>query len=127
MEAGTYDSALVVAYRNADVRALNDAIRTEHQHRGSLTSDGVDVNGQAFAKGDRIVFLENTRTDVVTLGQQSGSAGVRNGQLATLEVASEGRFEARLDDGRRVGFDPQQYDRIAHGYAVTIHRAKGRP
>jgi|CXWL01.1.fsa_nt_gi Ti-type conjugative transfer relaxase TraA len=125
MEAGTYDSALVVAYRNADVRALNDAIRTERQSRGELARDGVDVNGQAFAQGDRVVFLENTRTEVVAIGSQSGSAGVRNGQLATLEVASAGRFEARLDDGRRVGFDPQQYDRIAHGYAVTIHKSQG--
>jgi len=51
--------------------------------------------------------------------------GVKNGTLATLEKVSPDRFVARLDDGRRVAFSPDQYNHIAHGYAVTIHKSQG--
>jgi hypothetical protein len=52
-------------------------------------------------------------------------AGVKNGTLATLESVTPDRFVARLDDGRRVAFGPAEYDHIAHGYAITIHKAQG--
>ena len=61
------------------------------------------------------------------------AAAARAGRLApaawcrrtTLERVKLDRFVARLDDGRRVAFDPRQYDSIAHGYAVTIHKSQG--
>ena len=51
--------------------------------------------------------------------------GVKNGSLGTVEEAQPQRFVVRLDDGRRVGFDPAQYSAVAHGYAVTIHKSQG--
>jgi len=63
---------------------------------------------------------------VTNLGRAKGQAtGVKNGTLATLERVTPDRFVARLDDGRRVAFHPGQYDHIAHGYAVTIHKSQG--
>ena len=63
---------------------------------------------------------------MTNLSRAKGQAtGVKNGTLATLERVKPDRFVARLDDGRRVAFDPRQYDRIAHGYAVTIHKSQG--
>ena len=63
---------------------------------------------------------------MANLGRAKGQAtGVKNGTLATLERVKPDRFVARLDDGRKVAFDPRQYDRIAHGYAVTIHKSQG--
>ncbi|MDH1271139.1 Ti-type conjugative transfer relaxase TraA, partial [Rhizobium pusense] len=60
---------VAMAHRRVDVRAINDAIRTELQDRGEL-AQGEDAgaltfqtnDGQReFAPGDRIVFLENNR------------------------------------------------------------------
>jgi UvrD-like helicase C-terminal domain len=63
---------------------------------------------------------------VTNLGRTKGRAtGVKNGTLATLERVTPDRFVARLDDGRRVAFHPDQYNHIAHGYAVTIHKSQG--
>jgi hypothetical protein len=45
--------------------------------------------------------------------------------LATLESVSRDRLVARLDDGRRVAWNPREYESIAHGYAVTIHKSQG--
>ncbi|MDP4026709.1 Ti-type conjugative transfer relaxase TraA, partial [Methylobacterium sp. NEAU 140] len=73
---------VAMAHRRADVRALNAEIRSALQARGALarceeagersyrTNDGE----RAFAPGDRIVFLENSR-----------ALGVKNGMLGVVE------------------------------------------
>ncbi len=118
---------LVLAYRNDDVARLNTGIRDQRLAAGELGA-GVTVAGADYAAGDRLVFLKNDHQgrEVTNLGRAKGQAvGVKNGTLATLERVSPDRFVARLDDGRRVAFHPGQYDRIAHGYAVTIHKSQG--
>ena len=118
---------LVLAYRNDDVARLNTGIRDQRLVAGELRGN-VTVAGADYAAGDRLVFLKNDHQgrEVTNLGRAKGQAnGVKNGTLATLERVKPDRFVARLDDGRRVAFDPGQYDRIAHGYAVTIHKSQG--
>ena len=115
---------VAMAHRRADVRAINDAIRTELQDRGELargddagaltfqTNDG----SREFAPGDRIVFLENNR-----------DLGVKNGMLGTVERVEEGRIIAALDGGRErsVSVPMGDYQAIDHGYATTIHKTQG--
>ncbi len=117
---------LIVTYRNDEARRLNDAVRTERQAAGELAPRGVQVGGAEYAGGDRLVFLKNDHQGrvVETLDRGAG-AGVKNGTLGTIEKTDEHRFVVRLDDNRRVAFDPREYDSIAHGYAVTIHKAQG--
>jgi hypothetical protein len=123
-------SRVALAHRRADVFALNQAIRAARQGRGDLgrgaeagervydTRDG----SRAFAAGDRIVFLENNR-----------ELGVKNGMLATVTLARDGRLDARLDAGEGAGADPGRlvsiptgsYAAIDHGYATTIHKTQG--
>ena len=123
--AGPDQARLIVTYRNADARLLNDAIRGRRQEAGELAT-GVTVGGADYAPGDRVVFLRNDNTglEVANLAP-ARAAGVKNGTLGTVEAAAPGRLAVRLDDGRRVGFDPSQYDALAHGYAVTIHKSQG--
>jgi hypothetical protein len=119
-----------MAHRRADVRAINDAIRTALQDRGSLargeaageilfqTSNGA----RSFAPGDRIVFLENDR-----------ELGVKNGMLGTVEAVEPYAIQIRLDGlaglegeaSRRVIVRPETYQAIDHGYATTIHKTQG--
>ncbi|RTL87455.1 Ti-type conjugative transfer relaxase TraA [Ancylobacter aquaticus] len=115
---------VAMAHRRADVRAINDAIRTELQDRGEL-AQGEDAGAltfqtndgkREFAPGDRIVFLENNR-----------DLGVKNGMLGTVEHVEEGRIIATLDGGRErsVSVPMGDYQAIDHGYATTIHKNQG--
>lgn len=115
---------VAMAHRRADVRAINDAIRTELQDRGEL-AQGEDAgaltfqtnDGQReFAPGDRIVFLENNR-----------DLGVKNGMLGTVEHVEAGRIVAQLDGrgGESVSVPMGDYQAIDHGYATTIHKNQG--
>src|SRR5207237_993222 len=69
---------------------------------------------RGFASGDRVMFLQNER-----------GLGVKNGTLGTIEQVSTQSITVLTDDGRSVGFDLKDYDRIDHGYAATIHKAQG--
>lgn len=125
-------SRVAMAHRRADVRALNEDIRSALQDRGDLprgaeageltfaTNDGP----RRFAPGDRIVFLENDR-----------DLNVKNGMLGEIETVAPGRITARLDAGaqggpsgseaRRVVIASDDYRAIDHGYATTIHKNQG--
>jgi len=120
-------SQLVLSYRNEEVRQLNADIRALRQGAGEL-GPGIRVAGAEYAAGDRLVFLKNDNhgLQVANLARvDERGQGVKNGTLATLESVAPDRFVARLDDGRRVAFSPAEYDHIAHGYAVTIHKSQG--
>ncbi|MGI8387924.1 Ti-type conjugative transfer relaxase TraA [Brucella anthropi] len=120
-------SRVAMAHRRADVRALNEDIRSALQERGELVA-GEDAgaltfqtnDGQReFAPGDRIVFLENNR-----------DLGVKNGMLGTVEHVVAGRIVAQLDgpsgaEGRSVSVPMGDYQAIDHGYATTIHKNQG--
>ena len=122
---------VAMAHRRADVRAINDAIRTELQERGELARASVPGEGEGkdtgarvfqtndgqreFAPGDRIVFLDNNR-----------DLGVKNGGLATVERVEEGRIVATLDGkGDSISVPMDSYQAIDHGYATTIHKNQG--
>ena len=114
---------VAMAHRRADVRAINDAIRTELQDRGEL-AQGEDAGAltfqtndgkREFSPGDRIVFLENNR-----------DLGVKNGMLGTVEHVEAGRIVAQLDGrGDSVSVPMGDYQAIDHGYATTIHKNQG--
>ncbi len=123
MEARPDGSRLVLAHRRVDVQDLNDAIRAARKERGELDGERVyrTTEGErAFAPGDRLLFRENNR-----------ELGVKNGMLATVERAEDGRLGVRLDSaqgpghGRAVSVSMADYAAVDHGYATTIHKAQG--
>lgn len=121
---------VAMAHRRADVRALNEDIRSALQERGELARGNVPAVGsdagaltfttndglREFAPGDRIVFLENNR-----------DLGVKNGILGTVEHVEAGRIVAQLDGrgGESVSVPMGDYQAIDHGYATTIHKNQG--
>ncbi|MGN8172534.1 Ti-type conjugative transfer relaxase TraA [Agrobacterium sp. 22117] len=135
-------SRIALAHRRVDVRAINDGIRERLQAEGLLakaggqqdvgTSNGgkrtdreivyQTVNGKrAFAPGDRIVLLENSR-----------NLGVKNGMLGTVEAVEPNALHLRLDgsSGRpnnvpHLALPVKDYQSFDHGYATTIHKAQG--
>ncbi|KQT96115.1 hypothetical protein ASG60_20575 [Methylobacterium sp. Leaf469] len=110
---------VALAHTRADVRALNEGIRTHLQKAGELGGETGFVTAlgvRAFAPGDRLVFLRNDR-----------ELGVKNGTLATVVASTEGRLSVRLDgaSGRTVSVSQTDYDAVDHGYATTIHKSQG--
>ncbi|QCL82893.1 Ti-type conjugative transfer relaxase TraA (plasmid) [Agrobacterium tumefaciens] len=121
---------VAMAHRRADVRAINEDIRSGLQQRGELAQGNVPAVGsdavaltfqtndgsREFAPGDRIVFLENSR-----------DLGVKNGMLGTVEHVESGRIIAQLDGrgGDSVSIPMDTYQAIDHGYATTIHKNQG--
>ena len=91
--ANPNDTRIAMAHRRDDVRAINAGIRSRLQERGELArSTGTpDDRGEeltyqtnngkrSFARGDRIVFLENDR-----------DLGVKNGMLGEVIAVATGR------------------------------------
>ncbi|MBY3030588.1 Ti-type conjugative transfer relaxase TraA [Rhizobium leguminosarum] len=132
--ANPNDTRIAMAHRRIDVAAINAGIRARLQERGELsrstsTSDdrGEELtyqtnNGKrSFARGDRIVFLENNR-----------DLAVKNGMLGEVVSVAPDAIQVRLDgkapapDGQRqVTIPVNSYQAFDHGYATTIHKTQG--
>ncbi len=110
-------SRIILTHTNAEVRALNEAARGRMRDAGNLGDEVrlvVERGERSFARGDRVMFLQNER-----------GLGVRSGTLGAIEEVGTQSMSVRTDDGRSVRFDLKDYDRIDHGYAATIHKAQG--
>lgn len=127
-------SRVALAHRRVDVRAINAEIRAGLQARGLLAkgAQGHGVLGQevayrtndgdrSFARGDRIVLLENNR-----------DLGVKNGMLGTVIAVEPDALHLRLDGGawggksaRSISIPVKSYQSFDHGYATTIHKSQG--
>lgn len=115
-------TTLILGHLRRDVRELNRLARGKLIARGLIdegyafhTEDGI----RHFAVGEQIVFLKNDR-----------DLGVKNGMLARVVEAGEGRIVAEVgdigsDQIKRVEFDQSQYGNVDHGYATTIHKSQG--
>ncbi|MGO8450233.1 Ti-type conjugative transfer relaxase TraA, partial [Rhizobium ruizarguesonis] len=128
------DTRIAMAHRRDDVRAINAGIRAQLQERGELAKannpsgdKGEELSYQtnngkrSFARGDRIVFLENDR-----------DLAVKNGMLGEVIAVAPDAIQVRLDgkaqtqDGQRqVTVPVNRYQAFDHGYATTIHKTQG--
>lgn len=141
-EARPEGSRIALAHRRVDVRAINDAIRSELQARGVLAKGDAEQGGRdgqaqeahktdreilyqtndgrrGFAPGDRIVLLENNR-----------DLGVKNGMLGTVKAVEPDAIQVRLDGAgqnaaRLISIAVRSYQSFDHGYATTIHKSQG--
>src|SRR6185437_3256857 len=110
-------SQIILTHTNDEVRALNEVARERMRAAGELGDEvhvAVERGARNFARGDRVMFLQNER-----------GLGVKNGTLGTIEQVSAQSISVQTDDGRSVRFDLKDYNRIDHGYAATIHKAQG--
>ena len=69
-----------------------------------------------FSVGDRIQFTA-----------PSQELRIANRDLGTVEsIGRDGTMRLRLDDERRVDFNPQHHPHLDHGYAVTSYSSQGQ-
>lgn len=108
---------LMLTWKRANVDALSQLGRQAFAERGWLTGPEITApGGRRYRAGDRIVAL-------------SPSAGVVTSETGTVEKVDL-RISAlivRLDDGRTTVLSRPltSSNRLAHGYAVTVHRSQG--
>jgi Ti-type conjugative transfer relaxase TraA len=117
---------LILAPTRADVSMLNTSAREAMQKAGRLgesrplraIEEVIGKPAKSFnldvAIGDRLLFTKN-----------DNRLGVRNGTLGTLEAFGAGCLVVRLDNRERVVVALDRYRNIAHGYAMTVHKAQG--
>ncbi|APO68861.1 conjugal transfer relaxase TraA protein [Rhizobium gallicum] len=125
------DELLVLAHTNADVKSLNEALRTVMTAEGAL-GDGhsfqTERGSREFAIGDRIIFLKNARF-FEPRAEHLEAQYVKNGMLGTVVSATDKRgrilLSVHLDNGRDVIFSEDGYRNVDHGYAATIHKSQG--
>ncbi|MGH9278584.1 MAG: AAA family ATPase, partial [Acidimicrobiales bacterium] len=116
VEAG--HQAMMYAWRRANVAALNRAGRQAWRSLGRLGDDELVASGGApYAVGDR----------VVTLAPGAGGKTVTS-ETGTVAALRPDSLIVRMDDDgalRELDADEIATGRLAHAYAITIHRSQG--
>jgi hypothetical protein len=109
-------SALLVASRNDDVRAMNELAREAvREWIGEERVYATDFGERTFGIGD------------VLVGRERAHGGVNGDLYRVAGHRDDGRLElVRLRDEKRVVWDLHEHRAIDHGYATTSYRSQGR-
>lgn len=125
-------TSLALAESRAEVHAINQIARDHAKAAGLVTGEDAKFSAERgerqFATGDRVIFLENSK-----------DLGVKNGTTGTVEKAADGALSVRLDDTAKKGADGKEdlatatrvtvqqdvYNKLDHGYAMTVHKSQG--
>ena len=115
--------------RNSEARVIGVDARTntltvQKQDGDQVSYDpkrlyGVNVfeeRSRDFSLGERVQFTSGNR-----------DLGIANRDLGTITALEERSITVRMDGkaGRQVTFDPTQFRKLDHGYAVTSHSSQG--
>jgi hypothetical protein len=108
----------MMAWRRANVAALNARARQAMQRAGRLTGPELQVAGNTYQAGDRIVTLAPSAYGQLVTSQR--------GQVVGVDPDADS-LTVRMDDGRTHALGPDQIgpDKLALGYATTVHRSQG--
>lgn len=121
---GHGEDAIMLAPRRAEVRLLNVLARQRLVDAGNVEGSALDIGGQPFARGDRVVLRRNDRRLDVQNGTRAAVVGA-DPAVNTLTI--------ELQDGSR-RLLPSRYlhlrtrrggASVEHGYALTAHLAQG--
>jgi conjugative relaxase-like TrwC/TraI family protein len=110
---------MMLAWRRANVDALNRAGREVWAERGRLSGPELSApGGRSYQAGDRIVTLAPGANGQVVTSERGTVTSVNTGDSS---------MRVRMDDGRLQHFAVEQtgQDRMNHGYAITVHRSQG--
>lgn len=117
IDAGS--DSVMLAWRRANVDALNRAARQLAEERGQLHGPEITVSGgRRYRAGDRVVTLAPGGDGQIVTSERGTVTAVNAADRSVL---------VRMDDGRRQPFTAEETakDRMSHGYAITVHRSQG--
>jgi hypothetical protein len=114
------DSVAMYAYRRANVAELNRAGREVWRTLGRLEGpELVAPGGTAYAVGDRVVTLAPAAGGTVVTSE-TGTVVATRPEAMALSIRMDDDNEIRRLAGAEIGAE-----RLALGYAVTVHRSQG--
>jgi len=114
---------VILTATNEQAADLNTMVQAKRRENGELGRRGVHLGGGGTAhRGDRVMFLENSR-----------KIGVFNGELGTvtkvirpaLTTFNKGEVVVKMDHDEEVRVNLNQYNALSLGYAMTTHKAQG--
>ena len=108
----------MLAWRRANVAALNARARATMALAGRLSGPEMHVGTNIYQAGDAVVMLAPSAH-----GQLVTSQG---GRVIAVDLDA-GNLTVSMDDGSTHALGPEETapDRLAHGYATTMHRSQG--
>ena len=114
---------LILAVKNKDVAALNHGARQYLKADGKLAGLEIEVSGNHYMKGDRILIQKTNK-----------ELGIVNGDLGEILEVTKERFIVSMqntdnsnnsDNAKIIEFNPVEYNGFRHGYATTVFKAQG--
>lgn len=107
---------LILCGKNVDAVGLNREAQLRRDAAGQLGKEVIQVGGESFHSGDRILFTRNHR-----------GLGVKNGDLGSVLMIDErlSTLTVELDSGKTRTLSASSYENVRLGYAVTTHKAQG--
>jgi hypothetical protein len=117
----------MLAGTNAETDLLNDLARDAAIAAGMVRGPSIDIDGNPFQIGDRIVLTQNMggQVDLDT----GHTTTVDNGMIATITRIDHqsGEIDIALVNERqlRLASGYVEADHIDYGYATTFHKAQG--
>jgi hypothetical protein len=110
--------ATMMAWRRANVSALSAGAREAVHQAGRLTGPELQVAGNTHQAGDRIVTLAPSAQGQLVTSQR--------GHVVAVDPDA-GSLTVQMDEGRThaLGADQIGPDKLALGYATTVHRSQG--
>ena len=110
--------ATMMAWRKANVAALNTRARQAMREAGRLTGAQLQVAGNVYQAGDRVVTLAPSAHGRLVTSQR--------GQVTAVHPDTDS-ITVTMDDGQTHSLGPDQIvtDKLALGYATTVHRSQG--
>jgi conjugative relaxase-like TrwC/TraI family protein len=117
IKKGEYTRVLAVNAQDNTLSVLRaGGEQTTYDPRRQIGVSVYREQEKIFSVGDRIQFTA-----------PSLDLKISNRELGTLEsIGRDGTMRLRLDDERRVDFNPQHHPHLDHGYAVTSYSSQGQ-
>jgi hypothetical protein len=116
IEAAAYASVVTInpSANELTVKKANGELATYDPRRLTGVSVYQEIQRE-FSVGERIQFTAPEK-----------SLGLANRDMATIEaIRADDRLSIRLDNNRRIEFNPYEHRHLDHGYAVTSHSSQG--
>ncbi len=117
IEKGEYSRVLAVnSQANTLTVVRGNGEETTYDPRRQVGVSVYREQEKRFSVGDRIQFTA-----------PSQELNIANRDLGSVEsIGKDGMMRLRLDDERKVEFNPQQHPHVDHGYAVTSYSSQGQ-
>lgn len=117
-----YEESIIISATNKESHTLNEMIRQTRIQWGEIDASEIEVKTTYghlfFAKGDLVAFRGN-----------DSEIGVENGMRGTIVATGEDLLSVEIKEEktktRLVHFNPKEYRKFHHGYAINANLAQG--